>query len=244
MTDVLQVKNWSEFQQYKDRDPKWIKLHRDVLDDYDFDGLTEIQQCHLMKIWLLAAKLNNKIPADPKWIARKIGAQSKVDIDQLVTSGFLVPYRTVQDCTETYLETEAEAYKQETEEETESPSSGKPDQPVPSRVIFDYWREVHNHPKARLDDKRRKLINARLSDGYTVEDLMTAIDGCKASLFHQGDNRDGKVYDGLDLICRDGAHVDQFIKIAHEDSNPAGMGKAGRATARAAAEWLGDGTNG
>jgi hypothetical protein len=32
----LRVKNWSEFQHYKDRNPPWIKLHRTLLDhDYE-----------------------------------------------------------------------------------------------------------------------------------------------------------------------------------------------------------------
>lgn len=127
----LQVKNWDQFQQYKDRDPKWIKLHRDVLDNYEFDGLTEIQQCHVVKIWLLAAKLGNKIPFDPKWIARKIGAQSKVDLDQLVTSGFLVPYKSVQDCTETYLEEEREREEEKKERgaSDDSPPADKKTKP-------------------------------------------------------------------------------------------------------------------
>jgi len=110
----LRVKNWDSFQQYKDRDPKWIKLHRDILNDYDFDQLSEINQLHLMKIWLLASKLDNKIPNDAEWISRQIGAKSKVDIKQLCTSGFLIPYTNVHKCTQTYLETETE-----TETETE-----------------------------------------------------------------------------------------------------------------------------
>ena len=121
----LQIKNWEEFQQYKDRDPKWIKLHRDLLDDYEFDLLDEVAQIHLVKIWLLAAKLDNKIPADPAWIAKRIAAKSKVNIKQLVTSGFLVPYSSVQDCTETYLETELEVYKEEVERAEAKPRKPK-----------------------------------------------------------------------------------------------------------------------
>ena len=120
MESYLTIKNWNQFQQYKDRDPKWIKLHRDILNDYEFDQLTEIQQNHLIKIWLLASKLDNKIPHDTTWIGRQIGAKSKVDIKQLVTHGFLLVYDNVQECTETYLETETE-----TETETEKRESKK-----------------------------------------------------------------------------------------------------------------------
>lgn len=95
----LRVKNWKSFQQYKDRDPTWIKLHRSLLTDYDFDSLTELQQIHLVKIWLLAAKLNNQIPNDAKWVTRQIGAKSKPDLNHLVTSGFLESYGNVHECT-------------------------------------------------------------------------------------------------------------------------------------------------
>ena len=117
----LRVKNWEQFQQYKDRDPKWIKLHRDVLCDYEIDALDEAGQLHLFKIWLLASKTDNQIPNDPSWIARQIGAKSKVNIKQLVTAGFLIPYESVQNRTETYLETETEG---ETETEREAEREG------------------------------------------------------------------------------------------------------------------------
>lgn len=96
----LMVKNWSELQQYKDRDPKWIKLYRDLLDDYDFELLDELQQLNLIKIWLLAAKLDNKIPYNVNWITKKIGAREKVELKQLFERGFLCLYNSVQICTD------------------------------------------------------------------------------------------------------------------------------------------------
>lgn len=121
----------------------------------------------------------------------------------------------------------------------ESLSSGKPDHSAAIRSVFAHWQERCEHPRAKLDDKRKRLIRARLQDGYTVDDLTKAIDGCARSPFHQGDNKDGKVYDGLDLICRDGAHVDQFLKIA-DDPDTGGMSSHGRKTAAAAREFLGE----
>ena len=121
--EYLKVRKWEELQQYKDRDPKWIKLYRDLLDDYEFDSLDELAQLHLIKIWLLAAKVGNKIPKDPEWIGRKIGAQSKVQLDQICTAGFLSPYESVQPCTETYLEEETEEEKETEKKEREAASA-------------------------------------------------------------------------------------------------------------------------
>lgn len=74
-------------------------------------------------------------------------------------------------------------------------------------LVFDYWRSVHR-PNARVfDQKTRKAVEARLAEGFTEGDLKRAIDGCKASPHHQGKNDNGKKYDSLELICRDGGKV-------------------------------------
>jgi hypothetical protein len=78
-------------------------------------------------------------------------------------------------------------------------------------VIFNHWKTVHAHPKAILDAKRRRLISDRLEEGFSVDDLNLAIDGCKASAWHMGENDRRKVFDSLDLIFRDASHVEKFI---------------------------------
>lgn len=85
--------------------------------------------------------------------------------------------------------------------------------------IFDYWKAIMGHPRARMDAARKKAIAARLRDGYTIDDLMLAIDGCSASAFHMGENDRGQRYDSITLILRDADHVDKFIRageLAHK----------------------------
>lgn len=83
--------------------------------------------------------------------------------------------------------------------------------PSAEESVFDCWRQTLDHPRAALDAKRKKLIAARLKDGYSVEDLKAAILGCSLSPFHMGENDQRQRYDGLDLILRDASKVDQFI---------------------------------
>ena len=85
----LRVKNFDKFQHYKDRNPPWIKLYNDLLDDYDFSCLQDASKLHLLMIWLVASRTNNKIPIDTKWIERKINATESVNLDELLASGFL-----------------------------------------------------------------------------------------------------------------------------------------------------------
>jgi hypothetical protein len=97
--DYIKVKNWEDFQQYKDRDPKWIKLHRSLLDNYEYSKLSDAQKSHVTGLWLLAARLDNKIPRDTTWIGKQINASSPVDLSKL--TDFIELYNSVQDGTET-----------------------------------------------------------------------------------------------------------------------------------------------
>jgi len=90
MKKTFSVRNWEQFQHYKDRLPPWIKLHNQLLDDYEFEMLSDSTKGHLLCIWMLASRTNNKMPYDDKWVAKKIGASTKVNLDALVSSGFLV----------------------------------------------------------------------------------------------------------------------------------------------------------
>lgn len=83
-----------------------------------------------------------------------------------------------------------------------------------ARRVFGFWREHMKHPRAALDAKREKAITARLRDGYSVEDLVLAVKGCRLTPHNMGKNDRNTVFDDIELICRDAAHVDRFIHTA------------------------------
>lgn len=87
---MFSVKNWDEFQHYKDRNPPWIKLHNHLLDDYEFEMLGDSAKGHLLCIWMLASRTKNEMPFDDKWITKKIGASTKVNLEALASAGFLI----------------------------------------------------------------------------------------------------------------------------------------------------------
>jgi len=80
--------------------------------------------------------------------------------------------------------------------------------------IFAYWQTTLGHPRARLTADRKAAVRRRLAEGYSIDEIKRAIDGCKASPFHQGENDAGAVYDDLTLICRSGSKLEQFIGYA------------------------------
>jgi len=89
---LLRIRNWKRFQHYKGRNPPWIKLYNSLLDDYEFQALTELTQRHAFHLMLLASNTGNRIPFDPTWVAKRINARSKVDMVVLITCGFLEGY--------------------------------------------------------------------------------------------------------------------------------------------------------
>ena len=102
----------------------------------------------------------------------------------------------------------------DTETETETTDNGTPLPPKGECAeVFAYWQAVMDHATAKLTPGRERCIKARLKDGYTVDQLKQAIDGCRASPFHQGGGPDGKVFDDLTLICRNGEKVEQFVGL-------------------------------
>lgn len=133
----IKVKGYENFQHYKDRNPPWIKLYNSLLDDYEFATLPDEYKAHLMAIWLLASRMNNRIPNDASWISRKINATSGVNLQALLSTGFI---EAVHDASESLqavensacLETETEESREET---ACSATSGEA--PEPTVLSFD-----------------------------------------------------------------------------------------------------------
>jgi hypothetical protein len=127
-TTRLRVRNWARFQHYKERRPPWIKLHVEILDEYDHDGApkkfrTLPDNAKLTFLMLLALASRYKdgiIPcSDPAWIARETGlSQSSVNTLALVECGYLE-----HDASTMLAPCKHDAYKvlgSETETETET----------------------------------------------------------------------------------------------------------------------------
>ena len=91
--------------------------------------------------------------------------------------------------------------------------SSKPDIPVSDDVqeIFNHWvYRMGKTDQTKLTKKRKSKIIDRLKDGYTVDYIKSAIDGCAKSPHHMGQNDQGTVYDDIELICRESTKMENF----------------------------------
>lgn len=89
------------------------------------------------------------------------------------------------------------------------------------REVFAYWQQVMARPRTKLDDVRRRKIQARLSEGRTVADIKLAIDGCSMRGHNMGDNESGTAYNDIELICRNGPKLEGYLLTAEEAKRPA-----------------------
>lgn len=119
--NFLRVKNWTEFQHYKDRSPPWIKLSTSLFQDYEFSSLSDASKLLAVCIWTLASRYKDPkeglVPDDLSWIKSQCGLGESVTeetVQELVDTGFLSrSSETLAPCLqsarpETEAETEAE----------------------------------------------------------------------------------------------------------------------------------------
>jgi DNA-binding transcriptional ArsR family regulator len=74
--------------------------------------------------------------------------------------------------------------------------------------VFSHWQGVFGKYRSRLSPQRRKKIEARLKEGFSVDQLKRAVDGCAGSDFH----RDNGHVD-LTLICRSEEKLEFFLAL-------------------------------
>lgn len=84
-----------------------------------------------------------------------------------------------------------------------------------TKEVFEHWRSTLK-PRAKLDDKRRKKIAARLKEGFTAEQLKQVVDKAKLSPHHSGQNDRGRTYQDIHTIFRDAAQVEAFLDGHHD----------------------------
>lgn len=89
--DYLKVKNWDEYQHYKDRCPPWIKLHTKILNDRAFAMLSCASRGLLMQLWILASEHDGKVPNDLEEIKFRLRDNTikAEDVNRLISLGFL-----------------------------------------------------------------------------------------------------------------------------------------------------------
>jgi hypothetical protein len=90
-TSYLRITNWDRWQSYrKDRgQPPWIKIHRCVMRNPEWAGLTDSERGQLVCMWLLAADKDGQIPVSATVIKKLCFLTEEPDLNKFMDLGFI-----------------------------------------------------------------------------------------------------------------------------------------------------------
>ena len=122
---MIKIVDWSKYQSYKDRRPPWIRFHRTMLDNYEYQLMSADSRALLPMLWLLACEdedpKSGLIQLEIKAISFRLRQPEKIInkcIDELQGADFIERIQSVtkplRECNETV--------PPETETETETDS--------------------------------------------------------------------------------------------------------------------------
>lgn len=142
MAEFVRIREWSRFQHYKDRNPPWIKLHRELLSSRTWVELSDASRVLAIASMLLAAATDNKIPLSAGYIRRVAYLNQEPDFTQLLITQFVEIIddngKVLADASKVYQmrqnavpETETETEKRQRESQRKS-SAPKPRGPRPN----------------------------------------------------------------------------------------------------------------
>lgn len=129
MPAFYRIVGWDNYQHYKDRDPPWIKLHRDLLTSQTWVSLDDSGRVLAIACMLIAAGTDNKIPVSASYVRRRAYLDKDPDFAPLVAVGFVelvgeinetreIPTTTLADASTT-LAIDTECSSEKRREETE-----------------------------------------------------------------------------------------------------------------------------
>jgi len=108
MAEKLYVKDWSDYQHYKDRRPVWIKLKTDVFSNYNFCRLSDPAKLLLMAVWTLASRNNEGwVYDDFSYVKTECHLGEfiqEIHWQEIVKQGFLFASNPIAECSEKILE--------------------------------------------------------------------------------------------------------------------------------------------
>lgn len=172
MTTFFSVKNFDRYQHYKDRSPPWIKLYNDLLDDYAFGLLQDASKWHLLAIWLLASRSNNKIPYDPKWVAKRINATGAVDLGILAQSGFILIDQALRGVAQDASAPQAKCLSREREETEERREETEEKDILVDPGFDEFWKTYPRREGSNPKEPAKKLFRGAISKGAAIDEIL------------------------------------------------------------------------
>ncbi len=151
----LRVKNWDQFQHFKDRCPPWIKLYKDLLDDPDWHELSGDQAKVLVMLWLVASEDCGKEGGLPE--IKKLAFRLRINEHKLKSYIQQLSHWLIHDD----IATISERYQDDAPEtETETEGETETDALIPFGEFWDLYPRKQNKASAQKAWKKLKVNQA------------------------------------------------------------------------------------
>lgn len=179
----FELRNWSKYQHYKDRNPPWVKLYTAWPDDYEWSCWSDASKLLAVCIVMLAGRVQNRIPLDPTWIQQRCGLKKTPDLAELFSVGFIQEIQSLpsaeQDASKLLAECEQDASnplplarsreaEQSREETDKTPLPPKGAAAAPNlheQIIATYHEVLTDLPAVRdWPERRRRKLAARIAE--------------------------------------------------------------------------------
>jgi hypothetical protein len=132
---AVRIKNWAQFQHFKDRRPPWVKLYRDLLDDMEWHELDAKAAKALVMFWLIASESDGELP-DSKKLAFRLRTSEKECLDIVSKLSHWLEQDDIN-----AISTRYQDGSPETETETETETEERRDR---SGAFEKFWTEYPN----------------------------------------------------------------------------------------------------
>jgi len=186
MTQHFRVRNWSSYQSYKDRRPPWIRLHRSLIDNAEFQRMSADARALLPMFWLLACEDTDPVSGmirmsyeDIAWRLRLPPEKVKSAISEMQDADFI---ECIESVTEP-LQDRISTVTPETETETETEKKDGAKAPSYTEDFNEIWS---TYPRRSPNPKKPafEAYKSKLKKGAAHEDILAGVkkyaDRCKA----------------------------------------------------------------
>ena len=160
----LKVKNWEQFQHYRDRNPPWIKLHFSMLSSQDWVTLDDASRVLAIACMLIASRNGGYVPTDPAYIKRVAYLNKAPNFKPLIDCGFL---ESASGCKQMLADA-----RPETETETETDRVANP------TGFEEFWCI---YPRKKSKGQAEKAWKHLSPDGALRGSILDALERAKTS---------------------------------------------------------------
>lgn len=172
---IFKIKNWQDFQHYKDRAPPWIKLHNTLLTSEVWVMGNDATRALVVASMLLASRNNandGTFNGDPEYVKRFAYLNSTPDFKPLIQYGFI---EAVQDASNVLATCNTEERRGEIERDAPKASTNKRASQLPSDfTLTDASVAYANERGVDIHDEMDGFVNYHQAKGSTFKDWQAA----------------------------------------------------------------------